>query len=198
MSCGKSVSLPMSCQKSCSILVSTAFFFVCGVICCLIIMNFILVQNGDQSMHQRPLPKKLVLRLSFLALITSFCLTLLMAGTPLSIVHAAPCVVRGAFTNVYDSYHHDQGVLSVHRNYCNNTVWATFLSNTNTWTSVQVGTILYPNTGNTQTLYSQWYGWKANTNFNAPAAGARCVAASITMYDNRYQEIQSSTGTSWC
>jgi hypothetical protein len=108
--------------------------------------------------------------------------------------HTNACVLRGSFQNVYDSYDHNEGVISIHYSICNNTVWGTFLSNTNAWSGVKVS--LFSQTG-ISIFTSPSYGYAANTNFNSPTedyGSPESWMAEVRMVDNASQIITTDSG----
>lgn len=111
-----------------------------------------------------------------------------MASVPASKAYACGTVRLNYTTPINDSYGHNQGILSLHENTCNDTVWATFLSNTNTWKTITVYTVWveYPDQVFSQPAY--YNQWKANTNFDAgayPAYTSECYFAALNLTDNR-------------
>lgn len=139
-------------------------------------------------MLQIPVRNGLIPRLSLIIVACCFlALGIAFASTP--VAHAAPLksascgTAREGFATVYDSYNHDEGVVSLHYNNCNRAIWGTFLSNTNTWRTVYVYTM--PTTSG---FKEATYGWAPNTNFNAPsytAGFSSCYYAEVDLVDNR-------------
>lgn len=139
-------------------------------------------------------------------LITRASLILLVCGlfgfaltfVPAPSAHAATLtpncgVYREAWTYVYDSYNHNEGILSVHYNDCNRDIWGTFLSNTNTWKTVTV----YIEYSYMPGYLDFTYGWAPNTNFNSPyyiAGFSTCYYAEVDLVDNRGVNNWYNTG----
>ncbi len=93
--------------------------------------------------------------------------------------------------NVYDSYNNLEGTIRLHKSTSCNTIWATFLSNNNTWQHVTVYTEYTDVYGY---LQSPLYNYASNTNFDAPMyQGSDCYYGEVVLQDNRGTKNPAAT-----